>query len=636
MLSSEIHDLELDFETTGLQWWQDDVPIGAAVRYPDGSRKYYPWGHRGGGNLDEAVVKRWFQEQWKHRRITNFHTRFEVHMAYKWGVDFEAQGCTVSDVQHYVALLDDHRSEHRLDLDSIAEDYLGYGKEIGRELDKTKMASYHAGQVAPYACNDVHLVGELKKVLWEKLTAENLHTVRQLEDDLIYVVCEMERNGCPIDVELLQRWIVDCEQQYLRCLWKLETDLSLGQFNPNANDDWIRLFEKRGIKITERTAPSLQHPNGQPSFTDEVLKHNLDEYVQLARKARKLDSLNSKYLTKMEKGRTGNIIRYALHQLRAQKDEWAESHEAGTVSGRFSSTALMKGVGVNQQQVMKVPKQRIAAGYDEDDASHDDELFLIRQLYVPASGLFLSADAMQIEYRLFAHYAGSKRILQAYQDDPEVNFHRFMHSIMRPLAPALTYRKQKDLNFAEIYGAGPKKLAWMTEFITRAQFEMLRDTNAPNEHPLLQEIMKIKAIYNREIPESRTLRDRASHLAAVKCDKYCNPDKHRRFGEHRGYVMTLLRRRVRFPTNQQLHKALNGAIQGTAADIMKTKLVELHRERKQTGLVLRFPVHDEVDGDVPDLEARERVKTLLNRQSFPELKVPILWDVSTGKNWKEC
>jgi DNA polymerase I-like protein with 3'-5' exonuclease and polymerase domains len=69
---------------------------------------------------------------------------------------------------------------------------------------------------------------------------------------------------------------------------------------------------------------------------------------------------------------------------------------------------------------------------------------------------------------------------------------------------------------------------------------------------------------------------------------------------------------------------------------MKTKLVELHRERKNTGFTLRYTVHDEVDGDVPNEESAKKVTEVLNSQSFPDLKVPILWDVQTGSNWAEC
>jgi DNA polymerase-1 len=103
----------------------------------------------------------------------------------------------------------------------------------------------------------------------------------------------------------------------------------------------------------------------------------------------------------------------------------------------------------------------------------------------------------------------------------------------------------------------------------------------------------------------------------------------------RGYVKTLLGRRSRFPDRQNLHKALNSVIQGSAADLMKMKLVELYRERRALGLTLRMTVHDEVCGDVPDLEAARMVGELLNRQSIP-LRVPILWEGNTGANWKEC
>jgi DNA polymerase I-like protein with 3'-5' exonuclease and polymerase domains len=68
---------------------------------------------------------------------------------------------------------------------------------------------------------------------------------------------------------------------------------------------------------------------------------------------------------------------------------------------------------------------------------------------------------------------------------------------------------------------------------------------------------------------------------------------------------------------------------------MKMKLIELHADRKNTGLTMRFTVHDEVDGDVPDVDAACRVGAILDRQSIPT-KVPVLWDVATGRNWKEC
>src|SRR5580765_754672 len=82
-----IHDIQIDTETTGLRWWDGDRPIGISICLPDGTTQYLPWGHRGGGNLDEATVKRWALNELKGKRITNLNTRFDIHMLRAWGVD---------------------------------------------------------------------------------------------------------------------------------------------------------------------------------------------------------------------------------------------------------------------------------------------------------------------------------------------------------------------------------------------------------------------------------------------------------------------------------------------------------------------------------------------------------------------
>ena len=68
---------------------------------------------------------------------------------------------------------------------------------------------------------------------------------------------------------------------------------------------------------------------------------------------------------------------------------------------------------------------------------------------------------------------------------------------------------------------------------------------------------------------------------------------------------------------------------------MKLKLVELHQKRKETGFVLRFTVHDEVDGDCPDQHCANQVRQILNSQSL-DTTVPLLWDVSVGSSWGDC
>ena len=124
------------------------------------------------------------------------------------------------------------------------------------------------------------------------------------------------------------------------------------------------------------------------------------------------------------------------------------------------------------------------------------------------------------------------------------------------------------------------------------------------------------AIYARVLPEVGPLLTRTAILA-----------------ERQGYVTTILGRRARL--TDHYYKALNRMIQGSAADVMKLKLIALHEARASTGFVLRATIHDAVVGDIPDLDAAQRVGAILDQQSV-DLPVPILWDVATGATWAAC
>jgi len=611
-----IHDIELDCETTGLRWWADDLPVGISIGLPDGRTQYLPWGHRAGGNLDEAQVKRWAFRELRGKRITNLNTRFDIHMLRKWGIDLDAQDNEVSDVSHYAALLDDHRYE--FSLAALCKEFLGPTEQKvkivdGHELDQNRMHEYHAGTVAVRAVADVRQVRLLKQVFWPMLDAQGLQRVRKLEDEVIFPVCEMEKNGTLLDVELLNRWIDESEALFHRLVRDIYLETGV-PFTPSPTG-WAALFKIRGAVTTEVTAKTKRD-----SYSDHAVKVIKDPIIQKARLATKIKSLREKYLLK-DKASIGpdGILRYALHQLRSKKDDGADETATGTISGRFSSTEILKGEGQNIQQRMKVAKQRESFGYDENDASHDDEIFIIRKLHIPPPGwLFLSADAKQIEYRLFAHYANNPRVMQAYADDPDLKFHHFMQNeVLKPRKPDISYAQTKNLNFANIYGAGIIKKAVMLGFISESEAAEIRAAKRWND-PRLETTKEINQVYQHEMPEVPKLLARAGSLAEV-----------------RGYVKTLLGRRMRFPDKQRLHKALNGVIQGTAADINKQKLVDLHRARKYTGLVMCFTVHDEVDGYVPARENADRVAEVLDAQSIP-LRVPILWDVGCGPNWAHC
>ena len=67
-----------------------------------------------------------------------------------------------------------------------------------------------------------------------QLTDQDFQKVKAVENQIIYVVCEMEKNGTPVNVELLQDWLKESEQQYLRALWQIyrETNRTINPASP--------------------------------------------------------------------------------------------------------------------------------------------------------------------------------------------------------------------------------------------------------------------------------------------------------------------------------------------------------------------------------------------------------------------
>lgn len=285
---TDIPELVLDTETTGLRWWQGHRPIGIAISTPAGAR-YLPFGHKPGGNLDEETVRRWAKRELRGKRIIGHNIKFDIHMMREWGVDLEEQGCTVGDTMHYAALLDDTR-RRGFDLDTLSLEYLDKRKIGG--LDMKNLADYHAAHVAPYAERDVELTTGLRDTMWPMLNAQELQHVRSIEDMMIFPTVEMERNAAPLNVPKLTRWIHDSEQTLLKTLCEIQRETGL-VIKPDSRIDLQALFTRRNLDnpyVTE---------TGLPSFTDEVLeRYESDAMVSLVRRARRLASLRSKYLVK--------------------------------------------------------------------------------------------------------------------------------------------------------------------------------------------------------------------------------------------------------------------------------------------------------------------------------------------------
>lgn len=571
---SRYDEVWVDFETTGTDT-ATDRPVGLAVSTPDDKSYYFPFGHRG-GNLDEHVVKRWARRELSHKTLIGSWMKFDTHMSRNWGVPFSEMNVRLRDVQHQACLLNERRRKSGLDL--LAEEYLGE-KKLTLDFDKGRMRDAHSSLVGPYAEQDVRLTQRLDMAMRPLIDREDLGRVLALEDSLIEVVVEMEGNGAPIDVPKLEAWRVDVRKQRDAGLKRLR-DLAGFPVNPGSHPDLMRLFAAWNIQ------PPLDEVDGRATFAAAYLKPIQDQHpgIPVLLRTKALDGLLSKFLENYPRHlRADGRLRYDLHQLRAD--------DYGTITGRFSSA------NVNVQQVFSPENQEKKLGTRE---------FCIRELFIPEPGkLWLSADASQIEYRIFAHLAGNRAVLEAFGRDPWADFHQVVTDMARATAlPDATRKHVKNVNFCRLYGGGTKKIRRMLGCS-------------------MDEAEAFVAAYDRSFPEVSTM---------IRSVEQAIKSRHRTDGC--GYVRTMLGRRRRYPELDRLYSGLNSFIQGSAADIAKIKARQLYDARKDLELTMRFVVHDSNECDVPSVEHARRVQELLNEQAVP-LKVPILWNTGIGPNWAE-
>lgn len=227
---------------------------------------------------------------------------------------------------------------------------------------------------------------------------------------------------------------------------------------------------------------------------------------------------------------------------------------------------------------------------------------LIRSMFIPDEGhAWRSADLSQCEPRLLAHYSGAKALVEGYLSTPFVDAHQSVADVT-----GMDRESGKRINQALITGAGERKTA---EMIGRP----------------MAEAREMRATYFARLPEIPTIQRRMI-------------DRMR----SRGYILTMLDRRCRLDDPNFAYKALNRALQGSNADIIKAAMVHIDEELGDVpGFMMLDNVHDAIDFQwTPDnRKAVDRAIEIM--EDFGpgrryELRVPMVAEFDDGKDWGEA
>lgn len=640
------HDFEYDPDERSAS---NSRPFAFSVYSPKRKQGWYlPWGHEGGGNLPEEQCKAWAKRNLANRDVHGLNVKAEMHMLHNWGIDPAAIGCRPHDVAFRAALLNENRYKG-FSLEALATEYLPENerKVKPEEVPPQYFKLAHAGFLAERGVSDSYLAWRIHEETESAILAEALEKVNKLEDDGILAVTEMERNGALIDRPKLEQWVAECEAAIATRQAALFSKSGRRNFAPGKSSDMDALFATIGVgkpnafdEDAKQWKPSwgqealeaITYAGGKRFDKDGNRNQVLITESSLALEIKHYQSMLSKYFYKyLAAIDSSNVMRFSLHQMRNVSEfGLGEDDNFGTVTGRFSCGGGK--YAINIQQVMKCEKQ-IEMWGDE---------YVIRELFRAQEGRRIGAsDASQIEFRLFSHYSGAKMILDAYRLNPMEDFHLMVTKLMKPgiVDEKLLkgFRKHmKHNNFGVLYGMGREKLArrlglpctcsvdWREERWDERRGRAVRvryfsDNKFHEQNCKARQANDIMDEYAEKFPDAGRMLDKASARA-----------------KEIGFVRTLLGRRRRFPDSFGLHKALNAVIQGSAADVFKWKMIQLFNARKDLGILMRMPVHDEFVYDIdPDPVIQGRLQELLDEQSF-DLKAPLLWESGFGMNWREA
>jgi DNA polymerase-1 len=476
----------------------------------------------------------------------------------------------------------------RHNMDFLSESYLGYTPVsieslIGKKGKNQKtFSSVELEKQKEYAAEDADVTWQLAQT-FEVLCKEQAldKVLREVEMPLVPVLTHMERNGVRLDENFLAAYSEQLNEELIATRTKI-FETANTEFNMDSPKQLGEvLFDQMGIPYKGKKTKTGQYATGEDKLMtyakDYPIVHDILEYRQIA----KLRSTYVDALPKLIDPKTGRV-----HTTFSQ---------ATAATGRLSS------VNPNLQNIpIRTERGR-----------------KVRQAFVPGGEeyVFMAADYSQIELRLIAELSGDAAMLEAFNQGLDIHAATAAKVFDVPLEKVTREMRSnaKTVNFGIIYGVSAFGLSQQTNLSRTESKEVIES-------------------YFKTYPGIKKYMDENVELAREK-----------------GYVTTILgRKRILKDINSRNailrghaeRNAINTPVQGSAADMIKLAMIDIHAAMKERGMqsMMTLQVHDELVFDALKSEQEELEALVVEKMqsALPGLKVPIIAEVGTGTNWLEA
>jgi DNA polymerase-1 len=482
-------------------------------------------------------------------------------------------------VAHFLIMPD---MRHNMDI--LSETYLNYSPVsietlIGKKgKEQTSMRSVEIEKIKDYAAEDADVTLQLKHKFAPELKNNEVEKLfNDVEVPLIKVLANIEREGINLDVPALREFSAQLEAD-ITSVDKEIQELAGTKFNVSSPKQVGEiLFDY--LKIVEKPKKTK---TGQYATGEDVLS-----------KLEKAHPIVSKILDYRELVKLKNTYVDTLPELVSKKTHRIHTsfNQVVAVTGRLSS---------DNPNLQNIPI-RTERGRQ------------IRKAFIPRDSdhILLSADYSQIELRIVASISGDKNMCEAFRAGKDIHTATAakVYGVSESEVTKEMRHKSKSVNFGIIYGQGAFGLADNLNIPRREAQELI--ANYFKEYSGIKKYMDDTVNYAREHGYIKTLLGRKRWLRDINSSN----------ATVRSYAE---------------RNAINAPIQGSAADMIKVAMINIHNELSrhnfQTKMLLQ--VHDELVFDVykPELETVKPIIEKLMRDALP-LHVPVEVGMGTGVNW---
>jgi len=573
--------------------------VGIAVAVKDFAG-YYPIAHETGPNMNREQVLGWFADVLKTPADKIFHNAmYDILWIKRLGLTVHG---TVVDTMTVASLVNENR--FRYDLNSVGAEYTGMtknesalnaaAKEWGLD-PKAEMYKLPAMYVGEYAEKDAELTLALWQELKKQIEQQELHSIVSLEQRVFPCLVDMKWKGVRVDLDQLDIVEKKLNTTYQGCIERVKKATGI---IPEiwAAKSIAKICDNLGIKY-ERTEKT-----NSPSFTKNYLSKHNNPIIRSIAAARQADKLKNTFLESIKNYVVNGRIHADIHQLKGD--------QGGTVTGRLSYSHP------NLQQLPNYTP--IGMG--------------IRSIFIPEEGCEWGCfDYSQQEPRLVVHFAlrtpgitGVGEIADQYRDGirDEKTGERVgdqdFHQIVADIAD-IDRSDAKTINLGLFYGMGQAKLQTQLGINDASEAKSLL-TKYHSRVPFVKQLIKSVMDRAQRKGRVRTLLGRACRFDMWEPNQ---------FGMHKPLTFQQACDEIGIGNIKRAftYKALNKLIQGSAADMTKQAMINLHEE----GITPMIQLHDELDISVKNEAQSEKIIDIM--ENAVPLEIPNKVDYENGSNW---